>query len=87
MIGYILITCMPSQETDVIAELNKIPEVHEVNGIMGKYDIFVKVIGKIPDECDLIVSKIRSIKGITASYTMTALYDQGGTIDTEKFNQ
>jgi len=87
MIGYILINCMPSQEENVIAELSKIPEVDEVNGVLGKYDIFVKVTGKIPREIDLTVSKIRSIRGITRSYTMTALYGQGGTIDKEEPSQ
>lgn len=84
MIRYILINCMPSQDANVIAELSKIPEVDEVNGVLGKYDIFVKVTGKIPGEIDLTISKIRSIKGITSSYTMAALYGQGGTIDKEK---
>ena len=78
---------MPSQEKNVITELSKIPEVDEVNWVLGKYDIFVKITGKIPHEIDLTVSKIRLIRGITTSYTMTALYGQGGTIDKEEPSQ
>lgn len=87
MIVYVLINCMPSGEKDVIADLSKLPELVEVNGIMGKYDIFTKVVGKVPGDIDLALMKIRSIKGITNTYTMTALYGQGGTIDKEPSNQ
>ena len=81
MLAYILLNCMPSQEKNIIDDLNKIPEVIEVNGIMGKYDIIVKITGDLPDEIDLAVRKIRSINGVTNSYTMTAIYGQGGSID------
>ena len=83
MLAYIVLNCIPGNEKDVISEIKKLPQVVEVNGIMGKYDIFVKVVGEIPGDIDLAVTKIRSIKGITNSYTMTALYAQGGTIDAE----
>lgn len=83
MIAYILINCIPSEEKNVIADLSKLPEAVEVNGVMGKYDIFTKVVGKIPGDIDLALMKIRSIKGITNTYTMTVLYRQGGTIDKE----
>jgi DNA-binding Lrp family transcriptional regulator len=48
---------------------------------MGKYDIIVKVTGNLPHEIDAAVRKIRSIHGVTSSYTMTAIYGQGGSID------
>jgi len=83
MIAYILINCIPSEEKNVIVDLNKLPEVVEVNGVMGKYDIFTKVVGKVPGDLDLALMKIRSITGITNTYTMTVLYGQGGTIDNE----
>jgi DNA-binding Lrp family transcriptional regulator len=84
MLAYILLNCMPTQEKNIIGDLSKIPEVIEVNGIMGKYDIIVKVTGNLPDEMDAAVRKIRSVNGITSSYTMTAIYGQGGSIDKKK---
>ncbi len=83
MLAYILINCVPGNENGVISEIKKIPQVSEVNGIMGRYDIFVKITGEIPGDIDFGVAKIRSIEGITSSYTITALYGQGGTIDAE----
>jgi len=81
MIAYILINCVPSEEKNVISKLNKLSEVVEVNGVWGKHDIFTKVVGKVPEFIDLVLSKIRKIKGITNTYTMEVLYGQGGTID------
>ena len=83
MLAYILIHCIPGNEKEVISEIKKLPQVSEVNGIMGRYDIFVKITGEMPGDIDFGVAKIRSIEGITRSYTMTALYGQGGTIDAE----
>ncbi len=82
---YILITCTPGFEKKIISKLKKMPEVIEVNGIMGKYDIFVKISARGPQQIDSAVLKLRDIAGITSSYSMPVLYGQGGTIvDEEK---
>lgn len=81
MQAYILLTCNSGSETDIISELKKIPGVKEVNGVWGKYDIFLKVSTENPQGVDLVVSKLRTLKDITSSYTMHVLYGQGGTID------
>jgi len=81
MQAYILLNCNAGAELDLISELKKLPEITEINGIWGKYDIFLKVTGKDPESIDQIVSKLRNHKGITKSYTMPVLYGQGGTID------
>ena len=81
MQAYILLNCNVGAELDLISEMKKLPEVTEVNGIWGKYDIFLKVCSEDPDGIDQIVSKLRNHKGITKSYTFPVLYGQGGTID------
>lgn len=81
MQAYVLLNCNTGSEIDLISELKKIPEVMEVNGIWGKYDIFIKISSDDPDGIDKIVSKLRNHKDITNSYTMHVLYGQGGTID------
>ena len=80
MLSYILITCQPGTEPDVISEIKSIPEVVEVNGIMGKFDIFVKIFSDTPDGLDLAVSKVRRIK-IIDSHTLPVVFGQGGSID------
>lgn len=81
MQAYILLNCPPGYEREAIEELRKLPEVKEVNGVMGRYDIFVKVSSDESQGIDKVVRKIRTIKQITGSYTMPILYDQGGSID------
>ena len=81
MQAYILLNCNTGSEIEIISELKKLPEVVEVNGIWGKYDIFLKVCSDDPDGIDKIVSKLRNNRDITKSYTMHVLYGQGGTID------
>ena len=85
MLSYILVTCQPGSEKDVISEIRTIPEAVEVNGTMGKYDIFVKLSAENPDSMEMAVSKVRKIK-IVNSHTMPVLYGQGGTIDKEPNN-
>ena len=81
MQSYILLNCNTGKENELISELKKFPEVTEVNGIWGKYDIIIKVCSDDPDGIDQFVSKLRNHKDITKSYTMHVLYGQGGTID------
>lgn len=81
MQAYILLNCNSGYESELIAELKGIPGVVEINGVWGKYDVFLKVRSDEPDGIDRLVAKIRSKAGITASYTMHVLYGQGGTID------
>jgi len=84
MIAYILITCIPGNEKDVIASIKSIPNVVEVNGIMGRYDVFVKIKSSDPVKVDLTISKVRNVANVTSTITMPAIYGQGGTVDDEK---
>jgi len=81
MQAYVLLKCNAGSEIALISELKKFPEITEINGIWGKYDIFLKICSEDPDGMDKIVAKIRNHKDITKSYTMHVLYGQGGTID------
>ncbi|HUT06224.1 MAG TPA: Lrp/AsnC ligand binding domain-containing protein [Nitrosopumilaceae archaeon] len=81
MQAYILLNCNTGSEMGLISDLKKLPEITEINGIWGKYDIFLKICSEDPDGIDKIVSKLRNLQGITKSYTMHVLYGQGGTID------
>lgn len=84
MIAYILATCMPGNEKDVIAKIKEIPNVTEINGVMGRYDVFVKVEAKDPSKVDAAISKVRNVSNVTSTVTMPAIYGQGGTIDKEQ---
>ena len=80
MISYILLNCSPGSEVEVISEISSLAGVIEVNGVFGKYDVFVKVSAENPDAMAKIVSQIRKIK-VISSLTLPVVFGQGGTID------
>ncbi len=80
MLSYILLNCSPGSEKDVISEIGSIAGVVEVNGVFGKYDVFVKVSSEDPDSMEMTVLQIRKINMIS-SHTLPVIYGQGGTID------
>ena len=78
---YILLTCNPGHKKEIITHLRSIKGVIEVNGIWGKYDIFVKVEHDAEYGLDRFVEILRKIENITSTYTMPILFGQGGSID------
>ncbi|HEY5735835.1 MAG TPA: Lrp/AsnC ligand binding domain-containing protein [Nitrosopumilus sp.] len=83
MQAYVLINCNTGTETSVISELKEIPEIIEINGIWGKYDIFIKVKTPDPNGIEIITKRLRNHPDITDTFTMHVLYGQGGSIDQE----
>lgn len=84
MIAYILATCIPGNEKEVIAKIKYLPNVVEVNGVMGRYDVFVKIQASDTTKVDATISKVRNVAHVTSTVTMPVIYEQGGTIDEEK---
>ncbi|MBI3842886.1 MAG: Lrp/AsnC ligand binding domain-containing protein [Thaumarchaeota archaeon] len=76
---YILINCDLGSEVEIINELMKIPEVKEVRGTYGVYDIFVKLQGDSRENLENIIThKIRRITKIRSTVTLTPILAQGG---------
>ncbi len=76
---YILINCDLGAETQIISELAKIPEIKEVRGTYGVYDIFVKVQAPTSEVLEEIVTnKIRRIPRVRSTVTLTPIMSQGG---------
>jgi DNA-binding Lrp family transcriptional regulator len=84
MIAYIFTTCVPGQESDAISKIKKLPNVVEVNGIMGRYDVFVKVSTKKEQDLHAAITGIRDVQDITSTATFAAIRGQGGSIDEEE---
>ncbi len=83
MIAYILVTCVPGNEKEVISKIKEIQNVVEVNGVMGKYDVFVKIQADNTAKVDAAISKVRNVPHVTGTVSMPVIYGQGGTIDDE----
>ena len=79
--AYIFATCIPGQEKEAIEKIKKLPNFVEVNGIMGRYDIFVKVFAKGEVDLHTTITSIREIQSISSTATFPAIKGQGGSID------
>ena len=84
MIAYLFATCVPGQENDAIAKIKKLSNVVEVNGIMGRYDVFVKVSAQREQDLHTAITGVRDVQSITSTITFAVIRGQGGSIDEEK---
>lgn len=76
---YILLNCDLGSEVDIVNELTKIPEVKEVRGTYGIYDIFVKLQADSPAALEnIITNQVRRIPKIRSTVTLTPILSQGG---------
>ncbi len=76
---YVLIQCDLGAEISIIDEIMKIPEIKEVRGTYGIYDIFCKIEAESNDTVDdIITNKIRNIPKIRATITLHSIPSQGG---------
>ena len=78
-IAYLLIQCDMGTETDIISELMKIPEVKEVRGTYGVYDIFAKLESGSREKLDeILTNNVRKIPQIRSTNTLSPILSQGG---------
>ena len=78
-IAYLLIQCDMGAETNIIGHLMKIPEVKEVRGTYGVYDIFAKLESESREKLDeILTSSIRKIPKIRSTNTLSPILSQGG---------
>jgi DNA-binding Lrp family transcriptional regulator len=76
---YILINCDLGSEVDIINELMKIPEVKEVRGTYGVYDIFVKLQSDAKEKLEnILTQRIRKMAKIRSTITLSPILSQGG---------
>jgi DNA-binding Lrp family transcriptional regulator len=74
VIGFVLLHVSPLQEYEVFNKLAKIPEVIEVHPLFGEYDLIAKIEAKDYEGIgEIIIHKIKTIKGITDTTTLTGL--------------
>jgi DNA-binding Lrp family transcriptional regulator len=70
-IGYVLITTATGKESKVLEQMRELPEIGEVHQLFGQYDMIVRIETTDYDSmCDIILSKIRTIPGVTGTRTL-----------------
>lgn len=76
--AYVLINCDLGSEDDIIKELKKLPEVVEVSGVFGVYDIIVRIRSDSMDKLREVVTwNVRRIDKVRSTLTMMVIESQG----------
>lgn len=78
--GFALLTISPLHEKEVYEALNKeINEIVEVHPLFGEYDILLKIeTADIDSIGEVVINKIRSIKGVTDTKTLIGTQSLSG---------
>jgi DNA-binding Lrp family transcriptional regulator len=71
-VGFVLISAAPAHEPEVYTKLSKTSEVVEVHPLFGEFDLIAKIeVEDFEKLGELVIKKIRSIKGVTDTKTLT----------------
>jgi Lrp/AsnC family transcriptional regulator for asnA, asnC and gidA len=74
MIGFVQISTELGKEREIAKKLREVPEVKEVYGTFGHFDIIAKVEGKTPQDIgNIVIEKIRSIPGVNLTETIITI--------------
>jgi len=77
--GFALLTISPLYEKEVYNNLRSISGVIEVHPIFGEYDILLKIECQDIDTIgDVVIKKIRSIKGVVDTKTLIGTQSLSG---------
>ncbi len=70
-IGFVLISAAPAHEHEVYNKLSKVPQIVELHPLFGEYDLIAKIEAEDFENIgNIVVSKIRIIKGIIDTKTL-----------------
>jgi DNA-binding Lrp family transcriptional regulator len=76
--AYVLLNCDLGSESEIINQIKSVPEVVEVSGVFGVYDIIVRVSSDDMDKLrEIITWKIRKIDKVRSTLTMIVIEGQG----------
>jgi DNA-binding Lrp family transcriptional regulator len=74
VIGFVLMHVAPLHEYEVFNQLSKLHEVKEIHPLFGEYDLIVKIEAEDYESIgEIIIQKIKTIKGIIDTTTLTGL--------------
>ena len=71
-LGYVFIIVAPTHEHEVYTKLSKVPEIIELSPLFGEYDLIAKIEAEDYEKLgEIIINKIRTIKGVIDTKTLT----------------
>ena len=76
--AYVLINCDLGSEEEILRELKKLPEIIEVSGVYGVYDIILKIRSDTMEKLrETITWHVRRIDKVRSTLTMIVIEGQG----------
>lgn len=70
-VAYVMINCETGYEASVLEEMRRLPEIKEIRGTIGSYDIILKIESESTEQLrDLISLKIRRTPKILTTTTL-----------------
>ncbi len=76
--AYVLLNCDLGSESDIIKKIKQVPDVIEVSGVFGVYDIIVRISSDDMDKLrEIITWNIRKIDKVRSTLTMIVIEGQG----------
>ena len=76
--AFITIHCLKSEESNIMKNLEEIPEVIEADMLVGNYEIICRISAPTYNDISEIISKkIRKITGIKSTITINVINNQG----------
>ncbi len=77
-ISFVLVQCTIGHEMEVLRDLLEVDSVKEAKGTFGYYDILVKIIAPTNGDIEKVITKkIRKIKNVIATTTLSVIPEQG----------
>ena len=71
-LAFVLISIAPGEELRVFKKLSNLLEINEIYPLFGEYDFLVKLEAEDFEKIgNIIVNKIRIIRGVTATKTLS----------------
>lgn len=81
--AYVLLNCDLGSESEIIKKIRQVPEVIEVSGVFGVYDIIVRISSDDMDKLrEIITWNIRKIDKVRSTLTMIVIEGQGEGVNT-----
>ena len=77
-ISFVLVQCTIGHEMEVLRSLLELDSVKEAKGTFGYYDLLVKITAQTNRDIEKVITKkIRKIKNVIATTTLSVIPEQG----------
>jgi DNA-binding Lrp family transcriptional regulator len=74
--AFVMVNTLPGMERTVLEEIAATPGVISVEGVLGEFDLIVRIELPVGNSIDQVISKIRAINGVKSTRTVTSIDGQ-----------